>query len=62
MWFGVKAPSGVLIIGLSFTLRDLVQRRLGIRWSISGIGVGALLSYCLSPVIAIASGVAFLIF
>ena len=29
---GVMAPSGVLMIGLALVLRDLVQRRLGLRW------------------------------
>lgn len=60
VWFGVVAPSGVLVIGLSFTLRDLVQRHLNARWSIMGILVGAMLSAILSPRIALASGTAFL--
>jgi uncharacterized PurR-regulated membrane protein YhhQ (DUF165 family) len=55
------APSGVLAIGLGFTLRDLVQRRLGLRWTFAGIVAGAALSAVLSPALALASGVAFLL-
>lgn len=61
VWPGILAPSGVLAIGLSFTLRDLVQRRLGARWTIIGIIVGAVLSAWLSPALAVASGTAFLL-
>lgn len=61
VWPGVLAPSGVLAIGLGFTLRDLVQRHLGVRWTILAIVVGAGLSALLSPALALASGVAFLV-
>ncbi|APU89165.1 beta-carotene 15,15'-monooxygenase-like protein [Virus Rctr71] len=57
---GLSAPSGVLAVGLGFTLRDLVQRNLGIKWSILAIVTGALLSSLLSPSLAVASGIAFL--
>ncbi len=60
VWPGIMAPSGVLAIGLGFTLRDLVQRRLGAGWTIIGIVAGAVLSAWLSPALALASGVAFL--
>ncbi|MBX6324351.1 MAG: VUT family protein, partial [Rhodospirillaceae bacterium] len=30
---GLMAPSGVLMVGLALVLRDLVQRRLGLRWA-----------------------------
>lgn len=61
VWPGIMAPSGVLAIGLGFTLRDLVQRHLGIRYTILAILVGAGLSALLSPALALASGVAFLL-
>lgn len=61
VWPGIYAPSGVLAIGLGFTLRDLVQRHLGIRYTILAILVGAGLSALLSPALAIASGSAFLL-
>src|SRR5919199_4746006 len=38
---GVMAPSGVLMIGLALVLRDLVQRRLGLAWSVMAILAGA---------------------
>jgi uncharacterized PurR-regulated membrane protein YhhQ (DUF165 family) len=61
VWPGIMAPSGVLAIGLGFTLRDLVQRRLGLRWTFAGIIAGAALSAVLSPALALASGAAFLL-
>ena len=42
--FGLTAPSGVLAVGVALVLRDLVQRRLGVKWSIFAIAVGAALS------------------
>jgi uncharacterized PurR-regulated membrane protein YhhQ (DUF165 family) len=60
VWPGVMAPSGVLAIGVGFTLRDLVQRRLGVGYTLAGICLGALLSAALSPALAVASGGAFL--
>ena len=59
--FGLAAPSGVLAIGLALVLRDLVQRRLGVRWSLVAIFVGAALSAMFAPkALVIASTVAFL--
>jgi uncharacterized PurR-regulated membrane protein YhhQ (DUF165 family) len=59
---GLMAPSGVLMIGLALVLRDLVQRRLGLRWAIAAILAGAALSAGIAPpALVIASGAAFLI-
>ena len=59
---GLRAPSAVLLVGLAFVLRDLVQRRLGLHWAAIAIIVGASLSALLAPPsLVIASGVAFLI-
>jgi uncharacterized PurR-regulated membrane protein YhhQ (DUF165 family) len=58
--FGLLAPAGVLAVGVAFTLRDVIQRTIGIRWVITGIIAGAALSYAVSPAFALASGVAFL--
>src|SRR5690349_1560492 len=59
---GVHAPSGVLMIGLALVLRDLVQRRLGLLWSIAAIIGGAALSALLAPAsLVIASAAAFLL-
>lgn len=59
--FGLMAPSGVLAIGLGFTLRDLAQEALGLKWIIWAIVAGALLSVWINPFLAIASGSAFLL-
>jgi uncharacterized PurR-regulated membrane protein YhhQ (DUF165 family) len=59
--FGLMAPSGVLMIGLALVLRDLVQRRLGVLWSLAGIVAGAALSWAVAaPALALASAAAFL--
>ena len=58
---GLVAPAGVLWAGLSLTLRDLVQDRLG-RWPVVGaILFGAGVSWLFAPSFAAASGVAFLV-
>ncbi|MBQ8828581.1 MAG: VUT family protein [Burkholderiaceae bacterium] len=44
VWFGIQAPSGVLMAGFALVLRDLVQSKLGVRWSLYAIVLGALLS------------------
>lgn len=59
---GLKAPSGVLMIGLALVLRDLVQRRLGLAASAAAIVVGSAISALLAPpALVIASAAAFLI-
>lgn len=58
--FGYRAPSGVLWVGLAFTLRDFVQSWLGKWWVVGAILVGAALSYVVAPSLAWASAVAFL--
>lgn len=58
LWW--TAPSGVLFVGLSFSLRDGAQMALG-KWHIlAAILVGACLSYLVAPSLAWASGAAFL--
>jgi hypothetical protein len=58
---GQRAPSGVLWVGLAFTLRDAVQSTLGRWWTVLAIIVGAVLSYAVAPSLAWASGCAFLL-
>ena len=59
---GLTAPSAVVVVGLAFVLRDLVQRRLGARASLAAIAVGAALSALLAPAqIVVASTAAFLL-
>ena len=59
--FGLVAPAGVYFAGLAFTLRDLVQETLGRTWTVVAIVAGAALSAVLSPQLALASGIAFLV-
>ena len=59
--FGLMAPAGVYFAGLAFTLRDLVQEQLGRKWTAVAILVGAAVSGILSPELAMASGIAFLV-
>jgi uncharacterized PurR-regulated membrane protein YhhQ (DUF165 family) len=59
---GIMAPSGVVMIGLALVLRDLVQRRLGLRWVSAAIVGGAALSGLVAPAaLVVASASAFLI-
>ena len=59
---GLKAPSGVLMIGLALVLRDLVQRRLGLSWAFGAILAGGALSGLLAPpALVVASVTAFLL-
>lgn len=59
--FGLEAPAGVYFAGAAFTLRDLVQARLG-RWPVVvAILAGAALSAAIAPRFAFASGAAFLV-
>ncbi len=58
---GVAAPSGVVTIGLAFVLRDLVQRRIGVRWAAAAVVAGAGLSaFFAPPALVVASGAAYL--
>lgn len=45
----LMAPSGVLMVGLAFVLRDLVQRRLGRSIALTAIVAGAALSGAVAP-------------
>lgn len=57
--FGLSAPSGVLLIGASFTIRDALQARAGMRATLPAIVAGAALSALLSPRLALASGLTY---
>ena len=60
--FGLDSPSGVLMIGLAFVLRDIVHERLGWRWAMGAILCGGLLSGLVAPAaFVVASIVAFLV-
>ena len=54
-------PAGSFMAGLTFGLRDLLQRDLGRWWSIIAIVLGTGVSAAFSPQLALASGTAFLL-
>jgi uncharacterized PurR-regulated membrane protein YhhQ (DUF165 family) len=59
---GIDAPSGVLVVGAALVLRDLVQRRLGVLWSVGAILIGTGLSATFAaPSLVVASATAFLL-
>lgn len=59
---GLTAPSGVLMVGFALVLRDLLQRRLGLWWSVAAILLGAILSAGFAPpALVVASATAFLL-
>jgi uncharacterized PurR-regulated membrane protein YhhQ (DUF165 family) len=56
------APSGVLMIGAALVLRDAVQQLLGIRWALTAIACGVILSVLVAPpALVLASATAFAI-
>lgn len=59
--FGYMSPSGVLVIGFAFIMRDFVHRRLGAVWALIAIAGGTIFSALFSPPhLVIASSLAFL--
>lgn len=59
---GLKAPSGVLMIGIALVLRDLVQRRLGAAYAAVAVLAGGVLSAAVAPPsLVVASTLAFLL-
>lgn len=59
--FGLTAPAGVYLAGLTFGLRDAVQEDAGRAWVAVLIVAGAAVSWWIEPAFAIASGTAFLL-
>lgn len=59
--FGLMAPAGVFVIGITLALRDEVHELVGVRGSIVAILIGAALSALFSPLLALASATAFLV-
>jgi uncharacterized PurR-regulated membrane protein YhhQ (DUF165 family) len=59
--FGLQGPAAVYVVGVAFTLRDLLHRAAGREWVTAAILVGAALSYLVAPQFAFASAVAFLV-
>jgi uncharacterized PurR-regulated membrane protein YhhQ (DUF165 family) len=60
VWFGLMAPSGVVVIGAALCLRDAVQHYGGKRWTYACVAFGALVSAAIAPpMLALASAGAF---
>jgi uncharacterized PurR-regulated membrane protein YhhQ (DUF165 family) len=67
--FGLYAPAGVFLAGLTFSFRNLSQLTLGRVWGFGAIAVGAALSMVIAPnaalggplLLPIASGLTFLL-
>ncbi|MDT0608809.1 VUT family protein [Streptomyces lancefieldiae] len=59
--FGLTATAGTYAAGAALLLRDVVQDTAGPRWVFAGIAAGAVLTTVMSPALAIASTVAFLL-
>jgi uncharacterized PurR-regulated membrane protein YhhQ (DUF165 family) len=57
--FGLVAPSGVYVVGVTLVLRDVMQRQSGKAVTFALIVLAALLTLLISPALALASGVAF---
>ena len=58
---GLSATAGTLVAGCGFVARDGLHDSAGPRWVAIAILLGAVLSAVLSPALALASGVAFLL-
>jgi uncharacterized PurR-regulated membrane protein YhhQ (DUF165 family) len=56
--FGLMAPSGVLVIGAAFVLRDMVQRRMGAGMGFACILLGVPLAAYLAPPALVAASLA----
>lgn len=60
--FGLTAPSGVLVVGASLVLRDMVHEAGGAKAALIAIGLGGILSaFFASPALLIASVLAFIL-
>lgn len=60
--FGLTAPSGVLVVGASLVLRDMVHEAGGAKAALIAIGIGSLLSAIFAaPALLLASVLAFVL-
>lgn len=61
VWFGLETTAGTYAAGAAFLLRDLVQEIGGRSAVVVAILVGSALTFIISPSLAVASAVAFLV-
>lgn len=59
--FGLMVTAGTYSAGLALGVRDALHKTAGVRWVLVGIVAGAGLSALISPTLAVASGIAFLL-
>lgn len=60
--FGLTAPSGVLVVGASLVLRDMVHEAGGVKAALVAIGIGGVLSALFAaPSLLVASVLAFIL-
>lgn len=60
--FGLHAPSGVLLIGAAFVLRDLLHEAGGIRAALAAIAIGGVVAWFFAaPALVLASVLAFVL-
>ncbi len=59
--FGLTATAGTFAAGLALLFRDALQEVVGWEWTVVGILAGAALTLIVSPALALASAVAFLL-
>lgn len=59
--FGLQAPAGAYIIGITLVLRDLTQDQLGPKATYCAIIAGTIISAIFSPQVAIGSALGFLV-
>ncbi len=59
--FGLTATAGTFAAGLALLFRDALQEVVGWKWTVVGILAGAALTLIVSPALALASAVAFLL-
>lgn len=60
-WLGITATAGTWLAGLAFVARDWLHEEGGPRWVAVAVLLGAGVSAVMSPALALASGVAFLL-
>ena len=56
VWPGIMAPSGVLMAGVALVLRDGLQAKLGVRWSLYAIIIGVNIGDCVTTAIVCSIG------
>lgn len=60
-WFGLLVPAGTYSAGLALGLRDVLQDKTRVRWVLAAIAAGTIVSWWVSPALAVASATAFLV-